>query len=55
MSRIEQFDQVKEADLDEEDEDEAFRRLWLLAGRWAQNLTLLGLMASACAILIYHL
>lgn len=35
-------------------DDDPETRLWIRAGRVAQSFTLLGLMASACALIIFH-
>lgn len=56
MSRLEQFESRSEvAPVVETDADETLMRLWLLAGSWAQMLTILGFMATLCGILYYHL
>lgn len=56
MSRVEKFDQVTETEpAVEDDPDAPFMKLWLTAGYWAQNLTILGFLATLCGILFYHL
>lgn len=57
MSRVEKFEELSETASVEAmvDEDDLEMRLWLMAGRWAQTFTILGFLASGCALLFYHL
>ena len=56
MSRVEKFETVTEADAAVElDEDERFLQMWVKAGYFAQNFTILGFLATGVAILVYHL
>ena len=53
MARMEQIEADAQVTGPEDDADFEMR-LWLTAGKIAQNFTILGLLASACAILIAH-
>ena len=54
MARMEKIEVDTQTDPVEEERADFELRLWLTAGRWAQNFTILGLLLSACAVLIYH-
>ena len=55
MSRIEKFETETDMVVEKIDEDDEFLALWVKAGYWAQNATILGLMLFLVGILMAHL
>jgi len=53
MSRLETFEPETEVDV-VEDQDEKLLKLWVMAGYYAQNFTILVFLAACCGILFYH-